>query len=148
MPFEKGNNLGIGGAKPGAGRPSKSELIIRKTAAEKVKQILERKASILAKHYLTRALGEQGDRVLCHAIDKLLPPVKNEQPDQSPRSAVFIQFNSNTSQLPSTTVSTTVLADDGNGQDKECSDGMAPKIGQRQDGLKFLDFKDVPGKRR
>ena len=148
MPFEKGNNLGIGGAKPGAGRPSKSELIIRKTAAEKVKQILERKASILAKHYLTRALGEQGDRVLCHAIDKLLPPVKNDSTDQSPRPAVFVQFNNYPSQLPTQTVSATVLADDGNGQDKECGDGVASKIGQGQDGLKFLDFKDVPRKRR
>lgn len=143
MPFQKGHRLAKGGARPGAGRPSSSEIAIREQAKETFEQIIRRATGAIANHALARLY--ESDAVLNKLIDKFWPNESIEL-DQSPRSAVFIQFNNNPSQLPSETLPVTVLASDGDGEDKECSNGLASEVGKRQDSLKFLDFKNVPRK--
>lgn len=71
MPFQPGHKLAKGGKREGAGRPRKGQ----KLAADIIREIIEAKATKLGNQYINRALGEMGDKVLCHAIDKLLPEV-------------------------------------------------------------------------
>jgi len=69
--FQKGHKFAKGGARPGAGRPSKGKM----AASQIVRTIIEGNAEKLSKRYIDRALAQYGDRVLCHAIDKLLPQI-------------------------------------------------------------------------
>ena len=67
--FQPGNKVAKGGARPGAGRRPKNA----KTAAEILREMLTANVQPVGNRYLQRALGKNGDRVLCHVIDKLLP---------------------------------------------------------------------------
>ena len=138
--FEPGNTLAKGGKRPGAGRPKGGTLPAKKEAAQLLREILDANAVRLGNRYITRALGKAGDRVLTHAIDKLLP---DEQTDQTrPIQIQFVQYN-NSVQLHAEGVSATVLASNGNGH-KASMPGVASEIGEGQGGIKFHDFEDVP----
>src|SRR6476660_5680776 len=110
MQFQPGHKLAPGGARPGAGRPRKG----KQAASEIVRLILESNAKRLATQYIKRALDKYGDRVLCHAIDKLLP----EDQVAAPTSLTyqFIQFNnSHTAQLSPEGLSGAILVGDDRG---------------------------------
>lgn len=140
MPFTSETARKYGGRKPGAGRKPKAVVEAEKTARQLVRDCLEKNAEELAGHYMRRAFGKNADRVLCHAIDKILP---DEQVNIPPAITInFVRFD-NTVQLHAAPVSSPVLA--GNGRGHQAGDqGLASSERQGQDGLKFLDFKDVP----
>lgn len=73
--FTKERNPG-GGRRPGAGRKSKAEV----AALEQVRLMLEAElakyAKKIAQRYRKRALAKTGDRVLTHAVERVLPPAK------------------------------------------------------------------------
>lgn len=136
--FEPGNKLAKGGARPGSGRPPKG----KQTAAELVRTIIEGNAKKLSDQYIERALGKFGsDRVLCHAIDKLLP---NEQTSvQTPSITInYIRFD-NTVELQAKELPVTVLASDAI-REESGRPSLASPGGQGQNGVKFHNFKDVP----
>lgn len=133
--FKPGNKLAKGGYRAGSGRKPKGA----KTAAEIIRDMFGKNAERVGDRYFRRALGKNADRILCHAIDKILP---NEQ-TQIP--VISINFNQYTLQLPSAPVSSTVLA--GNGQRRQASiEDLASAERQGQDGFEFSNFKDVSGK--
>lgn len=75
-----------------------------------------------------------------HFVDKILP---NETFDtQRPLVINFVKFD-HTVQLQAAGVSATVLAGNGKGH-QAIGQGVASPERQGQDGLKFLDFEDVP----
>ena len=135
MKFEKGNKLATGGKRVGAGRPAKGKL----AASQIVRSIIEGRAEALGLRFAQRALGKNADRVLCKAIDKLLPD--ELQTFQPVFNLTFVRFD-NTVQLPPEKLPITVLASDGNG-DKASGEGVASEKRQGQNGLKFHNFKDV-----
>jgi hypothetical protein len=90
MQFEPGNQRGRGGRRPGAGRKKKSEVLAKQTAAAVVQKVIEANAGKLAQLYVERALGEDGDRVLCHAIDKLLPEIEPAPPPERPLAVQIV----------------------------------------------------------
>ena len=135
MPFTSETAI-YGGRKKGAGRPRKSVSDAKRQAAELVRSVLNKNAGELAKHYIRTA--KQSDRVICHAIDKLMPDEQNET--NAAISINFVQYN-NTVQLSAEGVSTAVLAS--NGEQKASGAGVASAGGQGQNGIKFHDFEDV-----
>lgn len=149
MPFQPGHKLAKGGARPGAGRPKKKDIEIRKAAAELAREFIEQHAEPVLNAYLGLATGEKVGRrkfkidpaTTRHVVDKLLPDeqIKSIQPLQ----IAFVQFN-NTVQLSATELPVTVLAGNGNGH-QASSEGMASPFGKGQDRLEFHNFKDVPG---
>ena len=76
--FQNGNKLAKGGRRQRAGRPKKEEATVRLLVREAVERELQSRAATLAKQYVDRALGEKGDRVLMHAIDRAVPAAKQE----------------------------------------------------------------------
>ncbi len=144
MQFQPGHKLAKGGARPGAGRPSKG----KKAASQLVKEIIEANATKLATQYIKRALDKYGDRVLCHAIDKLLPD-DNATAQPIAINYQFVQFTShkNSAQLSAEGLSSPVLVSDERGQE-EGGEGMASEIGKRHDGLEFHSFTHVSAKPR
>ena len=120
-----------------------------KAAAAVVREIVEANAARLANRYVVRALGKNGDKVLVHAVDKLLPDEQTQF--ARPVQFNFVTFTGNgaragghTVQLQAEDVSSAVLAGNGNGHEKS-REGMAQAERQGQNGFKFHDFKDVPG---
>jgi len=57
-------------------------------AADVVRQVIEAQAKPLVDRYIKRALGKNADRVLIHAIDKLLPEIKSD----TDKTAIAIQI--------------------------------------------------------
>lgn len=135
--FEPGNKLASGGTRPGAGRPRKGQL----TAAQIVQRVLNANAGKLSQRFIERSLGEDGDRVLIKAIDKLLPDEKNHEPSVT-LNLNFVRFD-NTVQVYAPQVSAPVLAGDAI-REEPSRTSLASPGGQGQNGLKFHDFKDVP----
>jgi hypothetical protein len=77
MKFEKGHKFSRGGTKGNkGGRPTREQAELKIAAAEAVKRYIERHAVKLAKRYVERALAAKADKVLMHAIDRLVPPAK------------------------------------------------------------------------
>ena len=70
--FQKGNKLAKGGRRPGGGRPTKEEQEAKRTAIERAKGKLEMAADKIVEKYIERALAKNADRLLMHAIDKLI----------------------------------------------------------------------------
>lgn len=153
MPFEVGNTYGKR-PKPNAGRPPKVKQEIKKAAAEIAREFIEENVKPVLANYLRLAEGYYDTRYsengtpyevfitdgpsTRHFVDKILP---NEQAEQSrPLQINFINYHP--VQLHSQVVSSTVLAGDGNGHDPS-GKGVAPAIGQGQNGLKFHNFEDV-----
>jgi uncharacterized protein HemY len=64
-------------------------------ASQLVKMVIEANATKLANQYIKRALDKYGDRVLCHAIDKLLPDDRNGTIQPTAIIHQFIQFTNN-----------------------------------------------------
>ncbi len=147
MAFQVGNNENEKRMVRTGGRPAKTKI----AAMQLVKDILEANATKLANQYIKRALDKYGDRVLCHAIDKLLPDDRNATIQPTAIIHQFIQFgasapnNQNTLQLPAEGVSAPLLVGDGRGQE-EGSAGVASEKRQGQDGLEFHSFTHVRGK--
>lgn len=140
--FQPGHKLAKGGKRPGAGRPSKG----KKAAAQIVREIIEGNAQRLATQYIKRALDKYGDRVLCHAIDKLLPDNQVAAPPAIIHQFIQFSSNQNTLQLPAEAVSAPVLVSDERGQDTG-SEGVASEERQGQNGLEFHSFTNVSRKR-
>lgn len=65
----------------------------QKQAAQLLKEILAANAARLGNRYIARALGKAGDRVLTHAIDKLLPDEHDKTPQQGNTVIQFIFGN-------------------------------------------------------
>ncbi len=144
MQFQPGHKLAKGGARPGSGRPRKGQM----AASQLVKMVIEANATKLANQYIKRALDKYGDRVLCHAIDKLLPDDHNAAIQPTAIIHQFIQFapgNQNPVQLSAEGVSTPILVGDGRGEETSSS-GLAQAERQGQDGLEFHSFTHVRGK--
>jgi hypothetical protein len=114
-----------------------------------VKMVIEDNAKKLATQYIKRALDKYGDRVLCHAIDKLLPDDHNVAIQPTAIIHQFIQFapgNQNPVQLSAEAVSAPVLVGDGRGEETS-SEVLASEERQGQDRLEFHSFTNVSGKR-
>lgn len=134
MPFTKENAALLRGT---GGRPKREVSEAKRTAQQIVREILESKAEAIVRQYTKRTLGKNADRILCHAIDKLLP---NEQiATPTTQTINFIQFNNNPTQLPSEGLPITVLASDEPGEE-ERGDGVAQEKRQGQNGVKFRNF--------
>ncbi len=145
MQFQKGHKLAKGGARPGAGRPSKG----KKAASQLVKEILEANATKLATQYIKRALDKYGDRVLCHAIDKLLPDDNHVTAQPIAINYQFVQFTShkNPAQLYTEELSGAVLVGDDRAGQEESGHDLASPVGERQNGVEFCSFSNVPRER-
>lgn len=142
--FQPGHKLAKGGKRPGAGRPSKG----KKAASQIVREIIEGNAQRLATQYIKRALDKYGDRVLCHAIDKLLP---DEQIAAQPTTIIhqFIKFTSHndSAQLPTEGLSSAILvSNDRTGLETGGNDLASPQR-QRQDSVEFRSFANVSRER-
>ena len=135
MLFQPGHKLAKGGARPGAGRPPKGQ----KSAAQIIKDILDANAAKLGNRFIDRALGQMGDKVLCEAINKLLP---NEQTSQPTSITInYVRFD-NTVAVSPPQLPVTILEGDAVREEPSRA-SLAPPSGQGQNGLKFHDFKDV-----
>jgi hypothetical protein len=144
MPFEVGNQDHAKRQVRRGGRPLKA----KREAAQIVKDILSANAEKLSRQYIKRALDKYGDRVLCHAIDKLLPDDRNATAQPTAIIHQFIQFGTgdpNTIQLSAEGVSAPVLVGDGGGQE-EGGEVLASEVGQGQNGLEFHSFTHVSRK--
>jgi len=143
MQFQPGHKLAKGGKRPGAGRPSKG----KKAAAQIVREIIEGNAQRLATQYIKRALDKYGDRVLCHAIDKLLPDNQVAVPPAIIHQ--FIQFTShnNSAQLSPEGLSGAVLVGDDRAGQEASSNDLAQEIGKRSNGIEFRSFTNVSRER-
>lgn len=79
MPFQKGNNLAKGGKRnPPGGRPTKEQADFKSKLAAAVDKEVSKRVGEIAKHYANRAVGESGDKVLTHLIDRAIPAAKQE----------------------------------------------------------------------
>lgn len=162
MPFQKGNRLGKGGRKKGAGRPSREQAKNKQTAAEIAREYIEQHVQPVLANYLKLANGWNETRysdglpyeAFCydgattrHFVDKVLPEIKVSS-DEQPRPVYFIQFNSTNGalQLPAEGLPDSILVSNGNGH-QERGEGVASEIGKRQDGLEFHSFAHVSRKR-
>ena len=147
--FQKGNKFGKGGLKdPPGGRPTLQEQAKKESFKEALERLREEKALELAQAYYEMADGTKPETVtMRHLVDSVIPRSVDAASNPPAFPVAFIQFNHNTLQLHSEAVPTTVLAANGN-DGQERADGVAPEEREGQDGPKFLDFKDVPGKRR
>ncbi len=145
MQFQPGHKLAKGGARPGAGRPSKG----KKAASQLVKEILEANATKLATQYIKRALDKYGDRVLCHAIDKLLPD-EDHVTTQPTIITQFVQFSShnNSAQLSAEGLSGAVLVGDDRTTQETGGNDLASPQWQGFDGVEFRSFANVSRERR
>ncbi len=147
MQFQPGHKLAKGGARPGAGRPSKG----KKAASQLVKEIIEANATKLATQYIKRALDKYGDRVLCHAIDKLLPD-DNVTAQPTAITYQFIRFGANAADQNSSQLSTeglsgaVLVGDDRTGQEESGHD-LASPFGERQNSVEFCNFSNVSRER-
>src|SRR6476659_1767515 len=143
MQFQPGHKLAKGGKRPGAGRPSKG----KKAAAQIVREIIEGNAQRLATQYIKRALDKYGDRVLCHAIDKLLPDDQVAAPPAIIHQ--FIQFSShnNSAQLSAEGLSGAVLVGDDRAGQETSGNDLASPFRKRQDGIEFRSFTNVSRER-
>ncbi len=147
MLFEPGNKAAPGGKREGAGRPRKGQM----AASQLVKMVIEANATKLANQYIKRALDKYGDRVLCHAIDKLLP---NDNVTAQPTTIIhqFIQFgapsDSDSIQLHPEELPSPVLGGDDTGAKEAGGNDMASEKRQGQDSIEFSSFAVLPGKRR
>jgi len=146
MPFEVGNQDHAKRLVRRGGRPLKA----KREAAQIVKDILQANAQKLSRQYIKRALDKYGDRVLCHAIDKLLP---DDHATTQPTTIIhqFIQFGAsdpNTIQLHPEELPSPVLGSDDSGAQEAGGNDMASEVRQGQDGVEFRSFANVSGKRR
>lgn len=144
--FEPGNKLAPGGPRPGSGRPRKGQM----AASQLVKMVIEANATKLANQYIKRALDKYGDRVLCHAIDKLLP---DDHATIQPTTIIhqFIQFGAsdpNTIQLHPEELPSPVLGSDDSGAQEAGGNDLASEVRQGQDSVEFRSFANVPRERR
>ena len=67
-----------GGARAGAGRPTSEQAEFKAAVQCAVQDAIQAVAGEIALHYVKRALGKNGDKVLMHIIDRVLPPAKAE----------------------------------------------------------------------
>jgi len=145
MPFQKGHKLAKGGAREGAGRPTKEEVEERLTLLEALEREEQKRAARLAKRYYEMA--EQDPATMRHVVDGKRP---RNAAEQQPTAVIhqFIQFsnNQNTLQLPAEAVSAPVLVSDERGQD-EGREVLASEERQGHDGLEFHSFTNVSRKR-
>jgi len=141
MPFQKGHKLAKGGAREGAGRPTKEEVEERLTLLEALEREEQKRAARLAKRYYEMA--EQDPATMRHVVDGKRP---RNAAEQQPIAVIhqFIQFsnNQNTLQLPAEAVSAPVLDSDERRQEAG-SEVLASPVGERQDGLEFHHFTNV-----
>jgi hypothetical protein len=144
-PFQPGNKLAKGGARPGAGRPSKAEKQELLTLAKAIEQEGLRRAARLAKRYYEMA--EADPPTMRHVVDGTR--VNNGQQQSNSTTYQFIQFNNNQNsvQLPPEGIPTTVLVSDERGQE-ESGKVLASPIGEGQDGPQFHSFAHVSRKPR
>src|SRR5262249_27632145 len=78
MAAPKGNKFAKGGGRPGAGRPSKEEKAFKIALREELERQAKTKIRQIASRYISRATGANGDKVLMHLVDTVLPKAKQE----------------------------------------------------------------------
>ena len=156
--FVNGNKAGKGGKRRGAGRKSKEVVQIKKAAAEVAREYIEASVKPVISTYFQLAHGrlvnkwhegqivgqefEADPATTRHFIDKLLP---DEQADsQRPLQINFVQFDGYSLPLSPARLPVTILAGNGNGHQTRIESLASPER-EGQDGLKFHDFKNVPG---
>ena len=77
MPFQTFNRPAHGGKRPGAGSSIKEQAAQR--LEKKIAQAtIEKNAKEIAERFVLRALSDDVDKVLMHAIDKIVPVAKQE----------------------------------------------------------------------
>jgi len=126
--FQKGNKLGKGGKRPGAGRPSNQEIAKRESLRQALERIREERASILSDKYFDMAMEDPA--TMRHVVDKVMPDLDATPP--APGIIQFIQFNADSPLLPAKETPITIKQP----ASKE-NQLLEP---QGQDGIKFLDF--------
>jgi hypothetical protein len=67
-----------GGARAGAGRPSREEAEFKDAVKAAVEKAVQDMATRIGAQYVKRALGKNGDRILMHIVDRVLPPARSE----------------------------------------------------------------------
>ena len=97
-PFEKGNKLAPGGARPGSGRPSVKQLREITRAANGARLRLEKSLAKIESAYVGMALDRLHERTTIHAMENYVRPVSH---DLQPGAVIhqFIQFTNNSVQL-------------------------------------------------
>lgn len=145
MPFQKGNKLAKGGARPNSGPKSRAELQAAETARELFRKIIEESSSRLANHYLRRSY--KSDKVLINAADKLWPGDPKKEGSPSSIQINLINYGASSrdrdpAQLHSQELSIPVLGSNGSG-DKEGVQGLAQEIGQGYHGPKLRDLVEL-----
>lgn len=157
MPFQKGNTYG-NRPKPNNRRPRKQEVEVKKAAAVIAREYIESHVDPFLESYRQLVAGrmvkhfnnQTGEHIydqweidaptVRHAIDKLLPD-GNEEAKERPINITFVKFGDSI-QLSSTRVSTTVLASNGQGNQKSLP-SVASAEREGQGGIKFHNFTDV-----
>jgi|TARA_Y100000034_G_scaffold135640_1_gene208394 hypothetical protein len=100
--FKKGNKLAPGGARPGAGAPTKEEVKARRAEVvglERAKLTMEAKlhsyAAKIAERYVTRALEDKADAVLIDAVRKISPDARQEIDVNARHAVIYTMVEAN-----------------------------------------------------
>jgi hypothetical protein len=79
-PFEKGHKLAKGGARAGAGAPTKEKMLQKESFRQALERMREEMAIELAVAYHDMALGKMNETAtMRHLIDKVIPPVEKRE---------------------------------------------------------------------
>ena len=145
--FQKGNKLGKGGKRPGAGRPSTRELKEIARAADRAREKLERKFEAITDCYTDLATDREHEATTRHAMEKYVCPVEENEPTK-PLIVHFIQFGSDQPAIRSAIDVSPTPVPDGDGEEKEAS-GPVCDIDLRTEtkGIAFHSF-SRPAQRR
>jgi hypothetical protein len=76
MKFERGNKVGRGGKRPGAGRPTKQEAAAKLAFLRALERERDKRGARLAQRYFDMA--EQDPATMRHVVDKVLANAKQD----------------------------------------------------------------------
>lgn len=77
--FQKGNKLGKGGKKPGAGRKSRRQKELEAWTEKAARDYLAKHAKRIMERYVKAAAGTKSVATTRHAVDKIIPPLEKVQ---------------------------------------------------------------------
>lgn len=164
MPFTSETARQYGGARPGAGRPTVGEALIKRTAEQIARKLIEKHLRPIIKNYVKRASGWTETRytpegkeyvidaydsaITRHAVDKIIPNEQITSAISVPITFQFVSFssNQNTLQLPAEGLPGTVLAGDDPRKEETRPPDLAQAFRKRQNLPEFSSFSNVPRK--
>ncbi len=150
MPFQPGNKLAHQRKKLSGGPKPRAEREKDETAAQILRREIEANVRLIARRYVKQTF--KNDRVLCHAIDKLLP---DDHVTTQPIAInyQFVQFGANapshknSAQLSAEELSGAILVGDDRTGQEESGHDLASPFGERQNSVEFCSFANVPRER-